>query len=408
MEVVFDRCCGLDVHGQTVFACVSVPGDGKKRRREIRKFGTTTVELFELADWLTSYACTHVAMESTGVYWKPVFNILDGQFEVILVNAHHMKTVPGRKTDVKDCEWIAQLLEHGLLRASFIPPEPIRALRELTRYRKTQIEERARAANRIQKVLQAANIKLADVATDVLGVSGRQILRKLADGERDPEVLAALARGALQKKHDALVAALTGRMTDAQQFLLAQILDHIEYLDKAIQKLDVRIEEQTRPFQVTVEQVDSITGIGRRSAENILAEIGTTMDTFVTPDKLASWACLCPGNNESAGKRLSGRTRKGNRWLRGTLVECAWSAIRRKATFLSSFYTRLKSRHGGKKAIVAVAHRILVIIHRLLTHGTFFEERGPKELDEATRARLAKHHLKKLKQLGYPGMPMPA
>ncbi len=400
MEILYERCCGLDVHSRRVLACLSTPAEGGGRRREIRTFGTMTKDLLALADWLASAGCTHVVMESTGVFWKPVFNILEGQFEVVLVNAQHVKTVPGRKTDVKDCEWLAQLLEHGLLKASFIPPAPIRELRELTRYRKTLIEERAREANRIHKVLEVANVKLGAVASDILGVSGRAMLKALASGERDPEKLASLARGALQKKHDALVASLTGRFTPHHQFLLGRILAHVEYLDGAIEELDVRIEEHTRPFATAVEQIDSIVGLGRRSSENIVAEIGITLANFPSDAHLASWACLCPGNNESAGKRLSGRTRKGNRWLRATLVESAWAAIRRRSSFLSGLYWRLKARRGAKRAVVAVAHRLLSIIYHLLTRGTFYEEHGALPQDGAVRQRMARYHLRRLRELG--------
>lgn len=307
MEMMFDRCCGMDVHAKTVVACLRTPGERGKRHSEVRTFGTTTAQLLALSAWLTEAGCTHVAMESTGVYWKPVHNLLEGSQEILLVNPRHMKAVPGRKTDVKDCEWIAQLLEHGLLRASFIPPQPIRELRELTRYRKTLIQERARQANRLHKVLESANIKLGNVASEVMGVSGRLMVKALIAGERDAGMLAELAKGRLRHKRAELGAALTGRFTDHHGFLLQEILAHVEFLDGAISDCDQRIQVHTRPFTATLDQLVTIPGVARRGAECILAEVGADMKQFASAKHLASWACICPGNNESAGKRRSGR-----------------------------------------------------------------------------------------------------
>jgi transposase len=294
------------------------------------------------------------------VYWRPVYHILEGSFEVLLVNAQHVKAVPGRKTDVKDCQWLARLLEHGLLRGIFVPPAPLRELRELTRYRRQLVQERAREANRVQKVLETASIKLGDVATDVLGVSGRAMLQALIGGERDPERLADLACGALRQKTEALREALVGRFTQHHAFMLQGLLDHIEFLDQQIARFDERIEEQTRPFGPAIERLDTIPGVGRRSAEQILAELGDDMRRFPTAAQAASWSGICPGNDESAGKRRSGRTRKGNAWLRSTLVESARAAVRTRRCYLSAQYHALARRRGDKKAVVAVAHSILV------------------------------------------------
>src|SRR5919205_2954022 len=316
MDVVNERCCGLDVHKQTVVACVLVPGAGGKPRKEVRTFGTLTDEVLQLAAWLTEHSVTHVALESTGVYWKPIWNLLEGSFTLLLVNAQHIKQVPGRKTDVRDCEWIAELLRHGLLKASFVPEQPQRELRELTRYRTTVIRERTAEINRLQKTLEGANIKLASVASDVLGISARQMLDALVGGTTDAAALADLARGKLRAKLPTLERALAGRFAAHHQFLVAQHLAHIDYLDEAIARLDAAIAERLRPFEAAIARLDSIPGVGRRTAEVLLAEIGTDMGRFPTAAHLASWAGLCPGNNESAGKRKSGKTGQGSPWLR--------------------------------------------------------------------------------------------
>jgi transposase len=327
MNVVYDRCCGLDVHKKSVVACLITPPSGSagNSNKEIRTFGTMTADLLALADWLRQAGCTHVAMESTGIYWKPVYNLLEGHFEVLVVNAQHIKAVPGRKTDVKDAEWIAELLQHGLLQPSFIPPseqhgllQPSfippseqRELRDLTRYRSTLITERSRTVNRLQKVLEDANIKLSSVTTDVLGMSGRDMLAAILAGETNPSTLAELARGRLREKHEQLVRALAGRVKAHHRFLIAEHLSHIDYLDEAIERVSAQIEEQMRPFEQELAQLDTIPGVSRRAAEVLLAEIGTDMSRFPSAGHLASWAGMCPGNNESAGKRIGGRTRKG-------------------------------------------------------------------------------------------------
>jgi transposase len=401
MQVLYERCCGLDVHSQTVVACLRTPGPKGTRCAVVRTFGTTTGALLELAAWLTEAGCTHVAVESTGVYWQPVYNVLEGTVAVILVNAEQVKAVPGRKTDVKDCEWLAQLLEHGLLRASFIPPRPIRELRELTRYRKRLIQERAREAARLHKVLESANIKLGIVATDILGASGRQMVKALIGGERDPQVLADLAKGVLRRKRAALSAALTGRFTAHHAFLAQQVLAHVEYLDGAIAQCDARIGEHTHPFAARIEQLCTIPGVARRSAEALLAEIGDDMTPFPSAAHLASWACVCPGNDVSAGKRRSGKTRRGNRWLRMTLIESAWAAARTRRTYLGAQYARLARKRGTKKAVVAVAHSLLVIVYHLLRDGTEYQELGVTHFDRLAQTRLTRYHVHRLEELGH-------
>lgn len=408
MEILYHACCGLDVHKKTVAACLRQPGPKGKRAEEVRTFGTTTRELLRLADWLTAAGCTHVAMESTGVYWRPVYHLLEDHFELLLVNARHVKTVPGRKTDVKDCQWIAQLLEHGLLRASFVPPTPFRELRELTRYRRQLIEEHTRQANRIQKVLETANIKLGDVAADVLGASGRAMLKALVAGVRDPEQLASLARGQLRQKDAQLREALAGRCTDHHAFMLANLLNHTEFLEQQIQLFDRRIEVAVRPFAPALERLDTITGVARRSAEQILAELGADMTRFPTAAHAASWAGVCPGNHESAGKRKSGKTRKGNRWLRATLVECARGAVRAKSSYLAAQYRRLAGRRGDRRAIVAVGHSILVAAWHILRYGVDYRDLGHNYFDRLNRDHRIRYYTRRLAELGVIVPPAPA
>ncbi len=336
MDTLYPRCAGIDVHKGNVVVCVRCCDRPGKVFEEIRTFSTMTRDLLALADGLVGHAVTHVAMESTGVYWKPVFNILEGGVHVLLVNAEHIKQVPGRKTDVKDCQWIAQLLQCGLLKASFVPPQPIRELRDLTRQRTQLIQERAAAANRIQKVLEDANVKLASVATDVLGVSGRDMLEALIAGETDPEKLADLARKRLREKIPALQLALQGRVTDHHRFLLRMHLDHVTHLEELIGRLGARIEDALAPFAEAVEQLQTIPGVSQRVAETVVAEIGTNMEQFPSAAHLASWAGMCSGNNESAGTRRSGRTTKGDRWLKRILVQAAWAASHTKGTYLAA------------------------------------------------------------------------
>jgi transposase len=401
MEVLYERCCGLDVHQATVVACVRRPGDRRRRTSEVRTFATMTAELVDLADWLTAEGVTHVAMESTGVFWKPVFNILEGAFEVVLVNAQHIKAVPGRKTDVRDCEWIAQLLEHGLLRPSFIPPAPIRELRDLTRHRTGLVRQRASEANRVQKLLEAANIKLKLVVTDVLGASGRAILRALIRGERDASVLAELAKGSLRRKRARLAQALQGRVSAHHVLLLEEVLAHIEYLEGAIARLDHHIGEAIAPHLDHVVHLQSIPGVDRDAAETIIAEIGADMSRFPTAAHLASWVGICPGNYESAGKRQRGTTRKGNRWLKTLLVECGWGAGRARRTYLGAQYARLSRRRGKKKAAMAVGHSIVVAAYHIIRDGVPYRDLGPDHFDRLASQRLTRHYVHRLEELGH-------
>jgi len=401
MEVVYERCCGLDIHKHTVVACVVVPGTGKQPHKEIRTFNTMTADLLKLADWLTAQSVTHVALESTGVYWKALWNVLEGSFTLLLVNARHIKQVPGRKTDVRDCEWIADLLRHGLLRASFVPDRPQRELRELTRYRTKLIRERAAERSRIQKTLEGAGIKLGNVASDVLGLSGRQMLEALVAGTTDPATLADLAKGTLRAKRPQLEQALTGQVEAHQRFLLAHQLVHLDGLDELIDQLGQEIADRLRPFQDKIERLDAITGVGQRTVEIFLAEIGTDVVRFPSASHLASWAALCPGNNESAGKRKSGKTGKGDVWLRTALTEAAHAASHTKNTYLASQYQHLAARRGKNKAIVAVAHSILRIVWHLLHHDCEYVDLGSRYLEERDRQQIERRLIRRLEGFGY-------
>ena len=402
MDIVYPCCAGLDVHKKTVVACVRHLNDHKEVHKEVRTFGTMTANLLELADWLAREGVTHVAMESTGEYWKPVWNILEDQFETLLVNAQHIKQVPGRKTDVKDSEWIAQLPQHGLLRGSFVPPAPQRELRELTRQRTQLMHQKASVANRIQKVLEGANIKLASVATDVLGKSGRDMLRAIIAGQEDPKVLAELARRKLRAKIPQLLTALHGRVTEHHRFLLKLLLDQVTQLEELIERLNQRISAVLpAPMAAAVQLWVAVPGIGERAAENVVAEIGTNMEQFPTAGHLSSWVGMCPGSRESAGKRLSGRTTKGNRWLRATLVQAAWAASHSKGTYLAAQYRRLAGRRGKKKALGAVAHSILVILYYLLKRRCTYRDLGPEYLDQLESKNLTRHLVRRLERLGH-------
>jgi len=400
MDVIYARCCGLDIHKRSVVACLIVPGAEGTPHKEIRTFGTMTDDLLALADWLGGHAVTHVAMESTGVYWQPIYNLLEGSFTLVLANARHIKAVPGRKTDVHDCEWLADLLRHGLLQASFVPDRPQRELRELTRYRTSLIRERAAEVNRLQKTLEGANIKLASVATDIMGRSGRAMLAALVAGTTDARPLAELAKGRLREKLPELERALTGQLAAHQRFLLAQQLGHIDFLEATIERVSAEIGERLRPFDEALEQLDTIPGVGRRIAEVLVAEIGTDMTRFPTSRHLASWAGMCPGNNESAGKRRSGRTRKGSPWLRAALVEAAQAAGRTRQTYLGAQYRRLAARRGTKRAVVAVGHSILVIVYHLLRRDARYDDLGPRYFDERDRQAIQHRLVRRLQQLG--------
>ncbi len=401
MDTLSPCCAGIDVHKGNVVVCVRRGDRPGKAVEEVRTFSTLTADLLALADWLAGQGVTDVAMESTGVYWKPVFNVLEGGCRVLLVNAEHIKQVPGRKTDVKDCQWIAQLLQHGLLKASFVPPAPIRELRDLTRQRTQLIQERAAVANRIQKVLEDANIKLAGVASDVLGVSGRDMLEALIAGESDPAKLADLARQRLRGKIPQLRLALRGRVTDHHRFLLRTLLDHVTHLEELIGRFGVRIKEALAPFAEASGRLQTIPGVSQRVAETVLAEIGPDMTRFPTAGHLASWAGMCSGNNESAGKRRSGRTTKGDRWLKRILVQAAWAASHTKATYLAAQYRRLAKRRGRKRALVAVGHTLLVIIYHVLKRGTTYTDLGGDFLDRLEPERLTRQLVKRLQSLGH-------
>jgi transposase len=401
MEMVYARCCGLDVHKRSVVACLLTPGGGGQPTKELRTFGTMTADLLALSDWLAAAGCTHVAMEATGAYWKPIYNLLEDRFVVLVVNAAHIKAVPGRKTDVRDAEWIADLLRHGLLRASFIPHRSQRELRELTRYRTTLVHERANEVNRLQKVLEGANIKLASVATDILGKSGRDILVALVGGTTEPAALAQLARGRLREKIPQLEQALSGQFSAHQRFLIAQQLAHIDFLDASLERLSAEIGERLRPFEPEMERLQTIPGVGRRTAEVLLAEIGADLSRFPTARHLASWAGLCPGNDESAGKRRSGRTRKGSPWLRTALVEAARAAARTKDTYPAAQYRRLAARRGAKRAAVAVAHSLLAMVYALLTQRVTYHELGGQYFDERDRLAVQRRLVRRLEALGY-------
>lgn len=401
MDQIIERCCGLDVHQASVAACIRVTGSDGTRQQIVQSFGTSTPELLALHDWLTAHQVTHVAMESTGVYWKPVYYVLESSFTVLLVNAAHIKQVPGRKTDVADCAWIARLLECGLLRGSFVPPSAIRDLRELTRYRKAQIQDRAREANRLQKILEDANLKLSSVATDVLGASGRAMLDALVSGTTDPTVLAELARGRLRKKLPALRQALSGRFRDHHAFLVGQSLAHLDYLEESILALSERIEQHLRPFAAALERLSTIPGVQRRTAEVIVAEVGLDMSQFPSAAHLASWAGMCPGNHQSAGKRRGGKTRKGSKWLRGALIEAGNAASRTKGTALGARYRRLVRHLGHRKAVVAVGRQILEISYHLLAKQITYRELGVDYFDRRYSERVKQRCIRQLERLGH-------
>jgi transposase len=435
MQIVYTRCAGLDVHKKTVVVCVRLVGDGGTLTTHTRTFGTTTAELLNLSAWLLSLEVTHIAMESTAEYWKPVFNLLEGSFTVLVVNAAPIKYVPGRKTDVKDAEWIVELLAHGLLRPSFVPPAPQRALRDLTRQRTHLIQERASVVNRMQKVLEWANLKLASVVTDITGVSARAMLEALVEGQTNVTELANLAKGRLRAKPAELEQALRGTLLEHHAFMISQHLALIDVFDEQIDAFDERIRaaiDGTRPERPPTDGdagpdqrhaidlatepaapsapdgaraaeaiVDAIPGIGSRVAETIVAELGTDMSRFPTSAHASSWAGLAPGQHESAGKRKSTRIRDGNKYLRSALIQAAWAAVKQPETFLAAFYRRLAARRGKQKAIVALAHKILVIVYTLLKTGEVYQERGAAALSERQKDRMVHRLERRIAQLGY-------
>ena len=401
MRVVVQRCAGLDVHKDSVVACVRTPDPDGGWQTQTRTFGTMTVELLALRDWLVACGVTLVGMESTGVYWKGPFYLLEDQLEVWLLNARHLKAVPGRKTDVQDAEWICELVAHGLVRPSFVPPPPIRELRNLTRYRKTQIEERGREAQRLDKVLQDAGIKLSSVATDILGKSGRDMLQALVAGTRDPEVLAELARGKLRAKLPALRQALRGRFASQHAVVVAAILAKLDFLDELIAQLSVEIDRVVAPFEAQVGLLATIPGVDRRTAQAIVAEIGVDMGRFSTAGHLASWAGMCPGQYESAGKQRSGRARHGDSWLQRHLATAAMAAARTRGSYLSAQYQRLVGRRGKARARKAVGHSILVAVHHMLTDSVAWQDLGDDWFQRRHDPKVqARRKLSELKALG--------
>jgi transposase len=401
MTITFDRCAGLDVHKSMVVATVRIPGPDGGRATHTQTFSTTVPGLLALHDWLQAFGVTHVALESTGVYWKPVYHILEDDFTLLLVNTRHVHQVPGRKTDVKDSEWLAQLLECGLLRGSLVPPAPIRDLRDLTRYRRKQVDERSREVQRLQKTLETTGLKLTSVVSDVMGASGRAMVEAVLAGTTDPAVLADLARGRLRRKLPALREALQGRVRPAQAFLLSQILAKIDFLDEALATLTEELDRLLAPFEPTLAHLDTIPGINRQGATTILVETGGDMTRFPTAAHLCSWGALCPGQDESAGKHRSGRTRKGNRYLRRALVECALGATHANGTALQARYRRVMRHRGHKKAVVAVGHQILEIAYYIMRDGVEYQELGPDYFDRRHRDRARTRCIHQLEALGY-------
>jgi transposase len=401
MEAIVERCCGLDVHQATVVACLLVGRAGPKPRKEVRTFGTTTRELLELREWLISEGCTQVGMESTGVYWMPVYAVLEDEFELVVGNAQQIRNVPGRKTDVKDSEWIADLLRHGLIPKSFVPPKPIRELRALLRYRRKVIESRTAERNRLLKLLETANIKLASVVSDVFGVSGMLMLRAIVDGAPTPEQMAQLARGKLRNKIELLAPALEGRVEEHHRFVLRLQIRRLDQADADVAELDGRIDQKLEPYATQHRLLKEIPGVERTLAATILAELGTDMTVFRSAAHLASWAGVCPGNHESAGKRSSGRTRKGNSFLKTALVEAAIGAGRKKGSYLKDKYWKLKSRRGPKRAAMAIAHKILVAVYHMLATGNPYRDLGELFLDRLDTSRTVHALKRRIETLGY-------
>ena len=396
MEVLYARCCGLDIHKKEVTACVIILG-----KRETRTFSTMTNDLLKLKAWLLELDVTHVAMESTGVFWKPLYNLLEDKLAMILTNAQQIKSLPGRKTDVKDAEWLADLLRHGLVRGSFVPVRAQREQRELTRYRRNIIEERSRVIERLQQVLEGANIKLSSVATDITGVSGRSMLEAMISGVSDPNKLADMAQGRMRKKKAALEEALNGLIGEHQKMMLASQLRHVDFLDSEIARLDEEIGGRLEADVELMERLDEIPGVNRRIVEEFMSEVGKSTERFATPSHLASWIGLCPGNNESAGKRKGGRTRHGNRWLCSALVQAARGASKSNGNYLSAQYHRLAARRGDKRAIVAVAHSICVIIYNMVCKGTKYSDLGHLYFDERDAERVLRRTVHRIEALGY-------
>jgi transposase len=401
MRVMIERGCGLDVHQETVVACVLIGAPGPEPTKEVRTFRTMTRDLEALRDWLKAAGVTHVAMESTGIYWRPVYAVLEGHFELIVGNARHIRNVPGRKTDVKDAEWIAELVRHGLIAKSFVPPRPLRELRDLLRYRRKLVESRAAERNRLLRLLETANIKLASVATDVFGVSGQAMLKALIVGTASAEAMAGLAKGQLRRKHHDLVLALEGRFEEHHRFLLVLQLGRLEAAGQDIEALDRRIAERLEPYSLEHALLMQIPGVDWVVAAALIAEIGVDMSVFLSVHHLAAWAGVCPGNHESAGKQKSGRSRKGNVHLRTMLVGAALSASRTKGTYLKDKFYRLKARRGALRAALAIAHKILFAAYHMLAKGLGYRELGEAYLDQIDHTRTAANLRRRLERLGY-------
>lgn len=406
MKIFHKCCCGMDVHEASITANLRRTGvKGKKDLDEVRTFGTMTRDLLALADWLKEAGCKIIGMESTGVFWKPIFNVLGSDFKVILANARHVKAIPGDKTDHKDARWITELLQHGLLKASFIPPQPIRELRDLTRHRRRLIQDKSRVVNRIHKVLQDANIKLTTVISDIMGKSGLDMIDRLINGEADVVQIAECARGRMKVKKEQLRYALEGKVTSHHRFMLTQQREEIRFFDKMIEKFDQRIDEhikaQGEEFVELISLQATVPGVDKRAAEEVLAEIGADMSQFPDEEQLSSWAGICPGNNQTGGKRKNGRTTKGSKWLKATLGEIAWAASHTKRTYLSAHYKRIVRRRGKKRAIIAVGHTMLVIIYHIIKNKLPYNELGDEYFNKMDKEKLAQAMVKRLEKLGY-------
>lgn len=401
MEAIIERCCGIDVHKKTITVCLMIGAAGKTPSKTIKTFSTMTQDLLACRQWLVSEGCTHAVLESTGVYWKPLFNVLEEVIEVVLANARHIKNVPGRKTDVKDCEWLAQLLRHGLVKGSFIPPKPIRQLRDLTRYRQKLVQQRSSELNRLQKFLEDANIKLSSVVSDINGVSAQEMIRHLIAEDMNPEQMAELAKGRLRTKLPELEKALAGYLSDHQRLLLKVSLQMIGSFDEAIAKLSQEIDVQMKPFESTAERLQTLPGVKKNAAERIIAEIGVDMSRFPSDAHLSSWAGISPGNNESAGKRYSGRITPGNKWLKTCLTEAAWAASRTKKTYLKARYHRLAARRGKKRAIVAVGHTILIMTYHIIKEQSTYKELGADYFERLNEQAIIRRLTSRIEKLGY-------
>jgi len=408
MDVQYQRCAGLDVHKRTVVACVRLTTAQGEVQQEVRTFGTMTADLLALADWLAGYAVEQVAMESTGVYWRPVFNVLEAQHAVVLVNPQHMRAVPGRKTDVKDAEWLADLLAHGLLQPSFIPPAPVRALRELVGYRRSLVQARTQEINRVHKLLELGNIKLAAVATDVLGKSGRAMLHGLVAGDHDPEALAELARGRLRVKLPALRQALEGHLQPHQRLLLRQMLAHLDFLEASLAEVQAEMDRHLIPFAEAVSLAQTLPGVGAVAAAGLIAEVGTDMRVFPSAKHLASWAGVCPGNKQSGGKQFQARTRPGHPRLKALLCEVAQAIARTSDNYLAALYHRIARRRGKGRATLAVAHAVLVILYYMLRDQKPYTDLGVDYFDRLDTERIQRRYVQRLEQLGYSVILTPA